>query len=76
MTDPKETKQFATKPNVADMKTTLIKWTIIILIAACVFYFVYPKYYFRLPTNGLWRANEITGTVEVYNKSNGRWLAR
>lgn len=60
--------------DVADMKTTLIKWTIIILIAACVFYFVYPKYYFRLPTNGLWRANEITGTVEKYSK--GKWSAR
>ena len=60
--------------DIADMKTTLIKWTIIILIAACVFYFVYPKYYFRLPTNGLWRANEITGTVENYSK--GKWSVR
>lgn len=60
--------------DVADMKNTLIKWTIIILIAACVFYFVYPKYYFRLPTNGLWRANKITGTVEKY--SNGKWSVR
>ena len=60
--------------DMADIKTTLIKWTIIILIAACVFYFVYPKYYFRLPTNGLWRANEITGTVENYSK--GKWSVR
>lgn len=66
--------------DVADMKTTLIKWTIIILIAACVFYFVYPKYTFRFPTANkllLYKANKITGTVEVYYRDKaGRWSAR
>lgn len=55
--------------DIADMKSALIKWTIIILIAACVFYFVYPKYYFQLPNNRLWKANKITGTVQVYKQS-------
>jgi hypothetical protein len=66
--------------DIADMKTALIKWTIIILIAACVFYFVYPKYTFRFPTANkllLYKANKITGTVEVYYRDKaGRWSAR
>ena len=62
----------------ADIKTVLIKWTIIILIAACVFYFVYPKYTFRFPAGSrqLWKANKITGIVKVYNQDKSRWLAR
>lgn len=59
--------------DIADIKTALIKWTIIILIAACVFYFVYPKYSFQFRSSGkaLHRANKITGTVERYSK--GQW---
>ena len=62
-----------TKQSVADIKTALIKWTIIILIAACVFYFVYPKYTFRLPTGGLYKANKTTGTVKRYNHERKQW---
>ena len=53
------------------MKDTLIKWTIIIIIAACALYLVYPKYYFHLPTVGIWKANKITGTVERYDSKQG-----
>lgn len=63
----------------ASIKNTIIKWTIIILIAACVFYFVYPKYSFRFPTGYkhlLYKANKITGTVEVYYRDKGQWTAR
>jgi hypothetical protein len=62
----------------ADMKNTLIKWTIIILIAACVFYLVCPKYSFRFPESSmlLWKANKITGTVEVFNRKKSQWYKR
>ena len=66
--------------DIVDMKSTLIKWTIIILIAACIFYFVCPKYSFRFPTANyplLYKANKITGTVEVYHRGGkGKWTAR
>ena len=70
-----EEKAQKTKQGIADIKSALIKWTIIILIAACVFYFVYPKYSFRFPTgsNRLYKANKITGTVKMYNYKQGQW---
>lgn len=58
------------------MKDTLIKWTIIIIIAACALYLVYPKYSFHFPTGPgtriLYKANKITGIVKVYIYSWGQ----
>lgn len=62
-------------------QSAIIKWTVIIIIAACAFYLVYPKYSFRFPAapkNLLYKANKITGTVEVevYYRDKGRWQKR
>jgi len=61
------------KDTLNNIKSEIIKWTIIIIIAACAFYLVYPKYSFQLPSKGkpLYKANKITGTVEAYKWKRG-----
>jgi hypothetical protein len=46
----------------------IVRWIILIIIAAFVFYLLYPKYYFIAPAI---RGNKITGRVERFHE--GRW---
>jgi hypothetical protein len=56
-----------------NLKTHLvdfIKWVLIIIIAAIVFYIVYPKYHFE---NRIIRCNKVTGKVEICSLADGNW---
>jgi hypothetical protein len=45
----------------------IIKWVLIIIIAAVAFYTVCPKYYFD---NRITRCNKVTGKVEIFREGN------
>lgn len=55
------------------IKTTIIKWFIIICMITTAFYFVYPKYQVGT-TYGLTRYNKITGVVERFKLSQDKWI--
>ena len=53
----------------------VIKWGLIIIIGGCVFYMVYPKYYFVACTGGFppLRGNRITGEGAVLSTAGSSW---
>ena len=55
--------------------TGVMKWIIIILIGAIVFYLLCPKYSFNSKTiDGSYvRENKITGKVEVFSQDTKKW---
>ncbi len=54
---------------------SLIKWAIIMVAGAALFYAVYPKYYFHVKPDQI-RCNKITGKVEYFEgpPGNYRWM--
>lgn len=55
------------------IKTTIIKWFIIICMVTTAFYFVYPKYQFET-SHGIIRYNKITGVAERFKLSQDKWI--
>ena len=56
--------------------TSIIKWGIIIIIGAIVFYLVCPKYSFNSKNTSegaYFRENRITGEVEVFSYDTKEW---
>jgi hypothetical protein len=55
--------------------TSFIKWVVLIIVAALAFYIVCPKYNFIREGDKLFRANTISGKVELWrwDISPSRW---
>lgn len=53
----------------------LIKWSVIMCVAAALLYFVFPKYKFMGPNGcALYKCNTITGHVLAYDFKNQTWV--
>lgn len=54
----------------------IIKWSVILVIAAVLFYVVFPKYKFMGPKGlPLYRCNSVTGEVEAWHLSKKTWTS-
>jgi len=58
-----------------DMIKEILKWSIILCVAALLFYLIFPKYHFMGPKGfAFYRCNTITGEVMAWDIIGKKWV--